>query len=343
MKTSIPDTRAVAPFHLGGLGLSDVTVIRWSAFIASTRQTATRVNLGFPADDEADVCAWLHHRPGFAAALDALATLAAGPTGNVADAREDLAKIAVSAGKGVQRELTAYVSSAIAERALDMEPDPLMEAYGRSGRAAESWCPFELTTSPPSELGDDAFVAALLLRLGYPAHPDRTSCALCHAPAGPSMVHDLNCNALTNASVTRQHSAVQRAFCKGVHDLRIPGVEVAEDAPLYAHHFTPKFAATAANQTIVKADVAVELPPSNAEPGQQYLVDFIVTGPNQQNLAAARRTTGAMAEAAERGKVTNVKTRYHVPPATERKLSPFGVEVTGAFGAHTRGVCVPRS
>ena len=115
------------------------------------------------------------------------------------------------------------MSSAIAERALDSEPDPLMEAYGRSGRAAKSWCPFELTTSPPSELGDDAFVAALLLRLGYPAHPDRTSCALCHAPAGPSMVHDLNCNALTNASVTRRHSAVQHAFCKGVHDLCIPG------------------------------------------------------------------------------------------------------------------------
>ena len=34
-----------------------------------------------------------------------------------------------------------------------------------------------------------------------------------------------------------------------------------------------------------------------------------------------------------------MKTRYHVPPATERKLSPFGVEVTGAFGAHARHLC----
>ena len=88
----------------------------------------------------------------------------------------------------------------------------------------------------------------------------------------------------------------------------------AEDAPLYAHHFTPKFAATAANQTIV-------------------------TAPNQQSSAAARRTTGAMAEATERGKLTNVKTRYHIPPATEYKLSPFGVDVTGALGAHARRLC----
>ena len=33
------------------------------------------------------------------------------------------------------------------------------------------------------------------------------------------------------------------------------------------------------------------------------------------------------------------KTRYQIPPATERKLSPFGVEVTGAFGAHARRLC----
>ena len=123
---------------------------------------------------------------------------------------------------------------------------------------------------------------------------------------------------------------MQRTFCKGVHELRIPGVEVAEDAPLYAHHFTPTFAATAANQTIVKADVAVELPPSNAEPGQHYLVDFIVTRPNQQNLAAARKTTGARAEAAERGKVTSVKTRYHIPPAHNHGLTPLGEYLANA-------------
>ncbi len=34
-----------------------------------------------------------------------------------------------------------------------------------------------------------------------------------------------------------------------------------------------------------------------------------------------------------------VQAKYHLTPATERKLSPFGVEVTGAFGASARKLC----
>jgi hypothetical protein len=295
-----------------------------------------------PGLDDADpdaVCAWLHNRSGFSAALDGLAILAAGPSGDVSAAREALAHILAETSKGVQHKLAEYVASALADRALANEAEPLMEALDRSARAPESWCPFEFRSHYESELKDDAFLPMLLLRLGYPEHPGRTVCELCHAPAGPSLAHDLNCSALGNAYVTRRHTAVQKAFVTGVHNTHTPGVVVNDSPPLYKDHFTPKWVTTAASQTIVKADVSVALPPSNAHEGQEYLVDFVVTGPNQRNLAAARTTTGAMASAAEADKIAEVKAKYHVPVAADSKLAPFGVEVSGAFGPHARRLC----
>jgi hypothetical protein len=180
--SSLPDARAFAPLSLGGLGLPDVRITRFSAFLASTRQTATCVDPGLDDADPDAVCAWLHNRSGFSAALDGLAILAAGPSGDVSAAREALAHILAETSKGVQHKLAEYVASALADRALANEAEPLMEALDRSARAPESWCPFEFRSHYESELKDDAFLPMLLLRLGYPEHPGRTVCELSTRP-----------------------------------------------------------------------------------------------------------------------------------------------------------------
>jgi hypothetical protein len=333
----LPDARCTAPLKTGGLGVPDVPVIRFAAYAAATCQTARRVDPSFDELGVEDQLAWLHGRPGFTAALDGLANLTAGPHAGaaaLATVAQALTDAVTAPGRSLQRHLTETASTAVAERALAMEPNPLMQAYGRSARGPESWCPFSLDHHYAGRLRDEAFRWALLLRIGYPVHPGRQQCRLCSAAADASAVHDLNCSALGNAYATLRHTAVQDAFRDAVR--RVAGsVIVSNHPPAYAHYFARKSATPLSH--IVKADVAVELPTGSSAPGQEYLVDFVVTGPTQANLTAARTTTGAMAAAAEHSKVKDVTDRYFVPPGKLRYVVPFGVEITGTFGASARG------
>ena len=329
----LSDDRVFAPLAVGGLGMPDPLVIRSAGYVACAAQVTPDTLPGTP----------LHDIPEFADSLTALVAMIAGPDAT-ADARSRARAQVTEAVEtpptrhgGVQHRLTAIAATAIGERRLGAEPDPVFQAIQTSGRGPESWTPFTLDHEFPQQLADDAFRAAALLRSGYPSHPNRTHCHRCDGAAGPSIAHDLNCRALHNTGASRRHSKVGEALQDAVKRANIQDITFSTETPKYDTMFNRK--AAAPTNEICQADVWVGVPSAGAHAeGKRFAVDFTVSGPTQANLAVARITTGAIAAAAEKIKLDAIDKHFHIPEARRHLLVPFAVEVTGTMGTHARGL-----
>jgi len=225
----------------------------------------------------------------------------------VAKERSGLLDTLVTSCAGVQRRLTQYVVGKAAQRSLDTEPDPLMQAYTTSCCGAESWTPFDLITHRAGELSDGAFRSAALLRLGYPFFPECTVCALCNKSAGASLVHGLNCSATKQFGVTNRHTGFQDAMVETIRAMSGGKASVVAHAPVYADHgFVPLISPIPKGSKIIKGDFMVSLAPTWTRADQQLIVDVTVAMITEKNLAQARTTTGVVAANAELRKVNEV-------------------------------------
>jgi hypothetical protein len=229
----------------------------------------------------------------------------------------------------------------MAQRKLEMEADPLMQAIARTCCSPESFAPFEVATYWESTLDDHSFKFVTELRLGIHVHPGRTTCKHCSKAAGPTRAHDLNCIGTNHVGVNSRHNNVQHATLTQIQRWNIPGLQLVRSSPRYDEHgFIPKNSQRRTRddqgELVVMADALVDIPATANRRGGRKLVDFVVSGPTQDNLERARKSTGAIAQAAEERKIEKVKNKFVVTPELEYKLAPFGVDVMGTHGPKAR-------
>jgi hypothetical protein len=184
------------------------------------------------------------------------------------------------------------------------------------------------------ELSDSHFDAAIIVRSGYPIITHRVKdnqCAICNLPCGRSAAHILACNGQgIPAGRTIRHTHVQDEVLVVVKSAKSPSVHVNSGAPDYSDYFTKKV--VTANETNADApnrfaDACITIN------GDDYLLDFNVSGPAQTVLAQAILSTGAMAKSGEDRKTRLVRAQYHVPDSKLHTLVPFALDATGTFGS----------
>jgi hypothetical protein len=354
-----------APTELGGVGMPDARVSRFASFIGSVCKTAKSRD-----DTNESVAVYLDSVAGFTLARTSLvdATKHPAQAANV----ETLIELN---GPNLESSL-AKLAHTITIDSLTGALPPLALIHITSNRLSESATPFLLHHSPLSRFRDPAFSLAALMRVSYPFHRHRKTCALCKLDADESAVHDLVCQKSIAKRVSNRHAGVQNTILdalggkSSVVDKDVWAVQSARVN--YATYLDPTAVQVEGgdelgedDETAPAADTAapdqqqpppaavrhkndatgkishpdftiVKQIPHGLTDGQTILVDVTITGPNHLNRGKALKTAGAMALCAEERKTAEVNARWI--PKPNFQFLPFAVENTGGLGAQARGL-----
>jgi hypothetical protein len=352
MERPICEALLYAPTDLGGIGMPDARVSRSASYISSVCKTAkTREDLTESQED------YLESIAGFSTATKTLIDAAKHP-----DEASLVEQLIVSNAPNLESDLARIVHKLRIDGLVGALP-PLMKIHIISNRLSEAATPFSLHHSPLSRFSDATFCLAALMRVSYPFHPQRKTCALCKLDADESAVHDLVCQKSIEKRTSNRHTHVQNTLinCIGgktsaVDKERwlVDGAQVnygdyfdatgAQEGVLGAgdldeddYQAAPAAAAAHAAGKTSHPDFTIkEHTHEELTDGKTILVDVTITGPNNQNRQKAMLKEGAMALSAEERKMREVNARWHTKLKPGYRFVPFAVENTGGLGAQAR-------
>jgi hypothetical protein len=322
------------PLKLGGLAIPHLSVLAQSEYVSALRKSARIVYPGV-VDYAALKTQFFDFFPQMEQACSELAELA---DSSKAIIDQDVAEGAANLGS----ELAMKVHEATAE--VLVQGMPMRAAIGhRSSRLPEAGTPFMYPHDHPSRLDDKEFILALFVRILFPAHRRRDTCALCDKPADETLLHDLSCTSPKENRTTSRHSLVQRKFVdsfKNSSHINKAKFSLDSAQPNYSNFgdriLPPGANATApSNSRFRHPDIKIMRRTENAlTNGENILVDFTVAGLNAQSAQRASETSGVLAAVAEERKISEVRRYWKLHP--EVRILPYAVEFTGGHGLISR-------